>query len=138
MLAAQDAEAVAKVARVQNERDKPNQNAHKAERKHREAAGRLDGVAHAGIDRIEHEGDKKVEQRQLEGIDLAGVQKRARFGLDRAGVEMERHRGAPFLSVKKSGRASVKHAGKEWKKIIFYYSIGGEARQGAGEGICHR
>ena len=84
MLAAQNAEAVAKVARVQNERDKPDQNAHKAERKHCEAACRLDGIAHAGIDRIEHEGDKKVEQRQLEGIDLAGVQKRARFGLDRA------------------------------------------------------
>ena len=46
-----------------------------------------------GIDRIEHEGDKKVAQRQLEGIALAGVQKRARFGLDRAGVELERHRG---------------------------------------------
>ena len=102
MLAAQNAEAVAKVARVQNERDKPDQNAHKAERKHREAACRLDGIAYAGIDRIEHEGDKKVEQRQLEGIDLAGVQKRARFGLDRAGVELERHRGAPFLSAKKA------------------------------------
>ena len=54
---------------------------------HREAAGRLDGVAHAGIDRIEHERDEKVEQRQLEGIDLAGAQKRARFGLDRAQIE---------------------------------------------------
>ena len=47
LLAAQNAEAVAKVARVQNERDKPDQNAHKAERKHREAACRLDGIAYA-------------------------------------------------------------------------------------------
>ena len=74
LLAAQDAEAVAVVACVQNKRNKTDQNTHKTEREHREAAGRVDHIAHARVDHIEHKGDEKIEKRHPEGIDLTGAQ----------------------------------------------------------------
>ena len=73
-LTAQDAEAVAVIPRVQNERDEADEDAHKAEREHCEAAGRVDHIAHARVDHIEHKGDEKIEKRHPEGIDLTGAQ----------------------------------------------------------------
>lgn len=74
LLAAQDAEAVAVIPCVQNERDEADEDAHKAEREHCEAAGRVDHIAHARVDHIEHKGDEKIEKRHPEGIDLTGAQ----------------------------------------------------------------
>ena len=74
-LTAQDAEAVAVIPCIQNECDKADEDAHKAEREHCEAAGRVDHIAHARVDHIEHKGDEKIEKRHPEGIDLTGAQK---------------------------------------------------------------